>query len=142
MNKSAVMSLGVIALAVVMLCGCQILGLGPSDEDLVSATMADWKAALIAHDMDKLMETYSEDYASTEDGDKDSVREFVTGAIDQGYLDNTEVNLEDAQITIEGDKAEVAPVELTSDMGTYVFEYVNLQKENGAWLIVGMKAQE
>ena len=61
MGKTVVMISGVVALAVVMLCGCQILGMGPSDEDLVNATMADWKAALIAHDMDKLMETYSED---------------------------------------------------------------------------------
>jgi ketosteroid isomerase-like protein len=141
MNKSVIMSLGAAAFTVVMLCGCQILGLGPSDEELVSTTMADWKTALIANDLDKLMETYSENYTSTEEGGKDSVREFIAEAIDQGYLDNTEVNLEDAQITIEGDKAEVAPVELTSDMGTYVFEYVTLQKENGAWLIVGSKGQ-
>jgi ketosteroid isomerase-like protein len=136
------MNLGVAALAVVMLCGCQILGLGPSDEELVSATMADWKTALIAHDLDKLMESYSENYVNIEGGDKDSVREFVAGVIEQGYLDNVEVNLEDAQITIEGDKATVAPVELTSDTGTYVLEYTTLQKEDGVWLIVSSKAEE
>ena len=142
MGKSVVKNSGVVALVVVMLCGCQILGLGPSDEDLVNATMAKWKAALIAHDMDKLMETYSENYANIEGGDKASVREFIVGVIDQGYLENLEVNLEDAQTTIEGDKATVAPVELTSDMGTYVLEYTKLQKENGDWLIVGSKTQE
>lgn len=141
MGKSVVMNSGVIALAVVMLCGCQILGLGPSDEDLVCATMADWKAALIAHDMDKLMETYSENYANTEGGGKNSVREFISGVIDQGYLDNTKVNLEDAKITIEEGKATVAPVEVTSDAGEYVLEY-ELQKENGAWLIISSDSQQ
>jgi ketosteroid isomerase-like protein len=136
------MNLGVAALAVIMICGCQILGFGPSDEDLVNATMANWKAALIAHDMDKLMETYSENYTNIEGGDKDSVREFIAEAIDQGYLDNTEVNLEDAQITIEGDKASVAPIELISDAGTYVLESTTLQKEDGIWLIVSSKGEE
>ena len=141
MGKSIVMNSGVVVLAVVMFCGCQILGLGPSDEDLVNATMADWKAALIAHDMDKLMETYSENYANTQGGDKDSVREFIAGVIDQGYLDNVKINLEDAQIKIEGDKADVDPVELTSDGGTYVLDYT-LQKEQKAWLIVFSEMQQ
>jgi len=136
MKKLVILSLSLVVLAALLVCGCQILGVGPSDEKLVSATMADWKAALIAHDLDKLMETYSEDYVSTQGDGKDSVREFIAGAIEQGYLDNVKVNLEDAQITIEGDKANVGPVELTSDAGTYVLEYT-LQKEDGTWLIVG-----
>jgi ketosteroid isomerase-like protein len=142
MRKSVVMNSGVVILAVVMLCGCQIFGLGPSDEDLINATMAKWKTSLIAHDVDKLMETYSEKYLNTEGGDKNSVREYVAGVIEEGYLDNLQVNLEDAQITIEGNKATVAPVELTSDTGTYVLEYNKLQKEKGTWLIVSSKAQE
>lgn len=142
MGKPVIMNLGVVVLAVVTLCGCQIPGLGTSDEDLINATMADWSAALIAHDMDKLMETYSESYVNTEGGNKASVREFIAGVIDQGYLDNLEVNLEDAQATIEGDKATVAPVELTTDTGTYVLEYVKLQKEDGDWLIVDSKTRE
>jgi len=140
MEKSVVMNLGMIALAVAMLCGCQILGLGPSDEDLINATMADWSAALIAHDMDKLMETYSENYVNTEGGGKASVREFIAGVIDQGYLDNTKVNLEDAKVTIEGDKADVGPVEVMSDAGTYVLDYT-LQKEDKVWLIIGSEMQ-
>jgi hypothetical protein len=142
MGKSVFINSGIIALAIIMLCGCQILGLGPSDEELVNTTMVKWRTALIAHDMDKFMETYSENYTSTQGGNKNSVREFVTGVIDQGYLDNLEVNLEDAQITIESEVATVAPIELTSDTGTYVLEYAKLQKENGVWLIVSSKTQE
>ena len=68
------------------------------------------------------------------------MREFIAGVIDQGYLDNVKVNLEDAQIKIEGDKAIVAPVELTSDTGTYVLDYT-LQKEKKASLIVFSEMQ-
>ena len=142
MVKSVVINSGVVILMVFMLCGCQILGLGPSDEELINATMTKWKAALIAQDVDMLMETYSENYLNSEDGDKNSVREYVVGVIEEGYLDNLKVNLEDAQITIEDDIATVAPVELTSDTGTYVLEYNKLKKEKGAWLIVNSKAQE
>ena len=141
MKKLVILSLSLVVLAALLVCGCQILGVGPSDEELVSATMADWKATLIAHDLDKLMETYSEDYVSTQGGGKDSVHEFIAGAIEQGYLDNVKVNLEDAQIMIEGDKANIGPVELTSDAGTYVLEYT-LQKEEGIWLIVGSTSLE
>jgi len=142
MAKSVITNWGVAALAVVMLCGCQILGMGPSDEELVNATMAEWKAALVAHDLDKLMETYSENYLNTQGGDKDSVRKFIEQAIEQGYLDNARVNLQGAQIKIEGDKANVGPVQVMSDTGTFVIESTTLQKENGAWLIVGSKRQE
>jgi ketosteroid isomerase-like protein len=140
MEKTVIMNLSVVALVVVTLCGCQILGMGPSDEDLINTTMADWSAALIAHDMDKLMETYSESYTNSQGGDKASVREFISGVIDQGYLDNTKVNLEDAEIKIEGEKADIGPVEVISDSGTYVLDYT-LQKEDKAWLIVGSEMQ-
>ena len=140
MGKPVIINLGVIVLAGVMLCGCQILGMGPSDEDLINAMMADLSAALIAHDMDKLMENYSENYSNSQGGDKASVRGFIAEAIDQGYLDNTKVNLDDVEIKIEGDKADVGPMEVISDSGTYVLDYT-LQKEGNAWLIVSSELQ-
>jgi hypothetical protein len=139
MYKSVIVSLGA-ALFVVAVSGCQILGGGPSDTDLVNATMTDWKAALIAHDMDKLMKTYSESYLNTEGGNKASVRDFISGAIEQGYLENTKVNLEGAEVTIEDDKAGVAPVEVTADGGAYVLDF-KLQKEDKSWLIVFSQMQ-
>jgi ketosteroid isomerase-like protein len=114
---------------------------GPSDEQLVNTTMAEWKAAMAVQDIDKLMAAYSENYVSSRGGGKDSVREFMTNVFELGYLDNVKVNLEDAQITIEADKAKVGHVELTFDAGAYVLEYT-LQKENEAWLIVSSKRLE
>jgi len=142
MKKSVVINSYVAILVFFMLCGCQILGLGPSDAELIKATMIKWKTSLIAHDVDTLMETYSEKYVNVEGGNKNSVREYVARVIQQGYLDNLEVNLVDAKVTIEGDKATVAPVKLISDAGTYVIEYNKLQKEKGTWLIISSKARE
>ncbi len=136
MKKAVILNLSLAVLAAAMICGCQTLGVGLSDEELVSITMAEWKAALVAKDLDKQMAAFSDNYVSSRGSGKDAMRERMTRAIEQGYLDSVEVNIEDAQITIEGDKATFGPVEFISDRGTFALEYT-LQKEDGAWLIVG-----
>jgi len=138
MKRSVILNLSLFVLAAFLVCGCQTLGVGPSDEELISTTMAEWKAALVAKDIDKLMAAYSENYVSTRGTGKDSIREFMARAFEQSFLDSVEVKIEDAQITIEGDKAAYGPVEFISDRGTFTLEY-KLQKEDGAWLIVGSK---
>jgi ketosteroid isomerase-like protein len=141
MKKSVILNLSLAVLTAVLVYGCQTLGVGPSDEELVNATMAEWKAALAAKDMDKLMATFSEDYVSARGTGKDAMLEFMTRAFDEGFMDNVEVNVENAQITIEGDKATFGPIEFESDRGMFALEYT-LQKEDGAWLIVSSKRQE
>jgi len=138
MKKSAIIKLGVGVLTIVMIGGCQ---LGPSNEELINATMTDWKAALIAQDLDKLMAVYSENYVSTSGEPKASMREFMAGVFEEGILDDVEVNLEDATTTIEGGKAEVRPIELSTVMLDKTIE-LTLKKENGDWLIVGSNYQE
>lgn len=139
MKRSVILNLSPVVLAAFLVCGCQTLGVGPSDEELISTTMAEWKTALVAQDIDKLMAAYSENYVSTRGTGKDSIREFMARAFEQSFLDSVEVKIEDAQITIEGDKATYGPVEFVSDRGTFTLEY-KLQKEDGAWFIVGSKS--
>ncbi len=134
MKKSVILNLSLAVLVAILVCGCQTAG--PSNEQLVSTTMADWKASLIAEDLDKLMTVYSMNYVSTRGTGKDSMREFMTTAFESDFMDNVEINLEDAEIIIEGDKATYGPVEFLSDRGTFTLEY-KLQKEEEAWLIVG-----
>ncbi len=141
MKKSIILNLGLAVFVSAFLCGCQTIGVGPSDEELISSTMTEWKAAMAGKDIDKLMATFSDDYVSTRGSGKDAMREFMTRAFDEGFMDNVEVNVENAQITIEGDKATFGPVEFISDRGTFALEY-SLQKENGAWLFVGSKRQQ
>ena len=135
MKKSVIMKLGVVVLAAALIGGCQM---GPTDEELINTTMGKWKEALIAQDLDKLMETYSEDFESMEGGDKEASREFLEGFFDEGYVNGAEVDLEEAETTIEENEAEVSGVELILDMGTITLDFT-LQKEKGAWLIVGVE---
>lgn len=139
MKKAVIIKLSVAVFIMVLAGGCQSGSL--CDEELINTTMTDWKAALIARDLDKAVATYSENYTSTRGSGKDSVRERITKIFDQGYLDNVKVNLEDAETTIDEDKAEFGPVEFSSDRDVFTREYT-LQKEDGAWLIIGSKKQQ
>jgi ketosteroid isomerase-like protein len=136
MKRSVVTKLGAGVLALVLLCGCATFGKGPSDEELIAATMAKWAAGLAAKDADKVMATYSENFATPDLPDKAAMRELIDMAIDQGYLDDAEVNTDEAKTVIEGNKATVGPVELSGAMGSMMLDFT-LQKEGGAWLIVG-----
>ncbi len=141
MKRSVILNLNLFVLAAFLVCGCQTLGVGPPDEQLVNTTMAVWKAAMTAQDIDKLMAVYSENYVSSRGGGKDSIRVLMIRAFDEGFMDSVDVKIEDPQITIEDDKATFGPVEFVSDRGAFVLEY-KLQKEDGAWLIVSSKRLE
>ena len=79
MNRSIITKLAMGILMVLLVCGCQIIGGGPSDEELISATINDWKAAHDTQDIDKIMATFSENYVSMRGDGKDSMREFLPG---------------------------------------------------------------
>jgi len=65
----------------------------------------------------------------------------MTRIFDQGWMDNVKVNLEGAEITIDGDKAEFGPVEFSSNEGMFTRQFT-LQKEYEDWLLIGSNAQE
>ena len=141
MKKSAINKLGVGVLTIVLIGGCQLISRGPSNEELINAALADWKAAMIAHDLDKFMAVYSENFVSMSGDSKASWREFMADVFDGGYLHDVEVNIEDATRTIEDGKAEVRPIELSTPMQSITVE-LTLQKETGAWLVVGGDYQQ
>ena len=107
----------------------------PSDEELIKAVLAAWKAGIQAKDMDKVMAVHSEKFESSEATGKKEQREALNGYIEAGYLDDAEVNLEGAKIKIEGDKASVTGVGLETSMGAVELEF-ELRKE---WLITGFE---
>jgi ketosteroid isomerase-like protein len=110
--------------------------MGPSDEELINTTMNTWKQALIAQDVNAMMAGYSEEYSSADGTDKEGVREFMEGATDGGVLDNLEINLETAELSIQDDKAEFGPVEIMSDMGSMDFVYTLKKEDKKTWRII------
>lgn len=140
MKKSIILSLSLLIFAVVF-CGCQTPAEGPTDKQLINTAMTEWKAALEARDLDRLMALFSDNYVSSSGDGKVAMRERTAGAIERGSLDNIKVKIENAKITLVGDQATFGPVELTSDRGTLTIEYT-LHREDVKWLIVGSKRQE
>ena len=141
MEKSVILSLSLLVFAVVF-CGCQTPVVeGPSDEQLINTAMTEWKAALEAKDLDRLMALFSDSYVSSSGSGKVAMRERMAGAIERGFLDNINIKIENAKLTLVGDQATFGPVELTSDRGTLTIEYT-LQREDIKWLIVSSKRHE
>jgi len=105
----------------------------------IMTTVKAWTDGLIAQDIDAAMATFSENFEHYEYGDKAGVKDFIGQAIDMGYLEGLEVELEDAEVELDGGEATVYPIELMGAFGSVTFELV-LTQEGGAWKVTGMDA--
>jgi ketosteroid isomerase-like protein len=110
--------------------------MGPTDEELINTTMSNWKQALIDMDVDAILAGYSEDFSSERVQGKDEMREFMERAIDEGWLENIDINLEIAQLTITDDSAEFAPVEIIGDAGEMEIEFTLKKEDKKTWRII------
>jgi ketosteroid isomerase-like protein len=103
--------------------------------------MNSWKQAIIDNDVDAILAGYSEDFSSERVEGKDQMREFMEGAIDQGWLENIDINLEIAQLTITDDTAEFAPVEIIGDNGEMELNFTLKKEDKKIWRIISSGAQ-
>ncbi|NIA14268.1 MAG: hypothetical protein GWP08_09310 [Nitrospiraceae bacterium] len=133
----SVMFVSVLALG--LLSGCATSG--PSDEELVGDVVKGWTAAALAQDVDAMLKFYSDDFQNYEFGGKDGLGEFLTDAKDMGYLEDCEIDTEGAKIEIDGDTAEVYPVEMTAAFGSATLEFA-LKKEASGWMITAMDVEQ
>jgi len=140
MKKSGIVTLAAAVALATTLYGCATLfgGGGPSDEELVAATLAEWKAGLEAQDIEKMMAQISEDFEG-ERGGKSELNGFLEGAIDQGYIEGAEVDLEGAETTIEGETASVMGVGVETDMGGATMDMELKKEADGVWRICAME---
>ena len=136
MGRSRMATALVATMVVALVCGCATMGKGLSDEELIEQTLTAYNAAMVAQDIDKMMAAYSEDFEGENGEGKEDIGELLGGAIDQGYLEDLEVNVEDCEIKIEGGKAAVGPVEYSAAMGSISFEYTMKKDPDGVWRIV------
>lgn len=124
----------VFVLGLILMCGCATGPKGPTDVELIAAQAENFKTALLAKDIDALMETISEDFYHPEMGDKAAAKDFLEQAMDSGYLDEAEMDLENAETEIEGDTATVYPLELSGPAGSVTIG-LDLKKDAEGWFI-------
>ncbi|MFC1737532.1 hypothetical protein ACFL1G_00590 [Planctomycetota bacterium] len=127
MKKSAISKLIAILFCTGCICGCQF---GSSDQQLVCNTMAGWKNAVTEKNLDAIMENYSEDFTSERGTGKEQTRDFMESIIYQGYLDDVEIDIDNADINITDDTAEFYPVQIQSQMVQSLSLKFTLKKED------------
>jgi hypothetical protein len=125
----------VAVLAVVLVVGCASAPKGPSDEELIDQVLTTWTDAILEKDIDKGMSVTSENFSNAEASDKSAWRSYLEWISGAGYLDGAEVDDSNSETVIDGDKATVGPLVLTTAAGVFNLE-LNLDKEEGGWMVV------
>jgi ketosteroid isomerase-like protein len=135
MGKSQIAVLLVAGMLVVA-AGCD-MAVGLNDGAQLTAALVQWKTATEAQDIDKMMEPYSDDFEGEGGVGKEEVREFLSGMIDEGYLEEMEMDISEAEIKIEGDKATVGPIRYIGDWGEEEDTRILKKESDGVWRVVG-----
>lgn len=110
-----------------------------SPEEAGAAIVNGFFEAAGKEDVDTMMSFFSEDFDHYEYGDKEGIKDFLSQAIDMGYMDGIESSTEDAEYEVEGDEMTIYPVDVSGAFGSITFEYV-LKKEGSDWKIIGFDA--
>ena len=133
MGKSQIAVL-LVASLLALAAGC---GGGLSDEEQLTAALGQWKAAVEAQDLDKMIEPYSDDYEGESGEGKEGVREFLSGMMDEGALEDIDMDISEAEINIEGDKATVGPIYYSGNWGEVGMTRILKKEADGVWRVVG-----
>jgi len=126
---------GVIVI-VMSLAGCQLIG-GASAEEQIAEMLASFEELMEAQDIDGALELYSDSFSSTQGLNKQTLRDFMQGAKDQGALEGLEVSTENTEIVVNDDgTATAGPVQISSSSFT-ISQNLTLVNEDGTWLFSG-----
>jgi ketosteroid isomerase-like protein len=138
MSKKNLYAVTLMAVLGLVVSGCLTGGGGPTPEELIGKTLADWKTAIEAQDVDAAMALVSADYVGTQGGGKDAVQDFLENAKAQGNMADLEVLLDDAEITVDGDAGEAGPVDLSGSFGGFSLMLEFRKDEDEVWRISTM----
>lgn len=141
MRKTAILTLGISFCIAVLAGGCATGAKGPSDEELISSTLINWKAGMEDKNVDLIEMAISDAFSHYEYGNKDQMLSFLKGAFNDGTLDSAKVNLETAETKVDGDTASVYPVELMASFGSATLGFTLTKEADGAWRVTTMTVE-
>ncbi len=134
-----------VIFAMSLILGCAGTGKGPTDEELIRATIDKVKVALETKNLDMLMTTFADDFEHPEVGGKEEARQALQMGLESGYADEGKVDLTNMELKIDKEKgtASAYPIDLSSAAGSVSVELVlkkyEVTNEKGkkvpAWLI-------
>ena len=107
-------------------------------EHQIRVTMDKWKQAIVSHDIDKIVNFYSENFKSMDGNGKEGVRRMWTEIKELGYLEKLEIDLETAQIKVEGNTAEIR---IYNNEGEVEMDFALTRENESNWLITGIPSE-
>jgi hypothetical protein len=110
-------------------------------EASVKQALVDFKVGMETKDIDTLMAPISANFDHYEWGDKEMFQMFLEDTMAQGDLDNAEVEFGNAEISMEGDKAIVYPVEMLAVFGSVTIEFTIKKEDDGVWRVTGLEVE-
>ncbi len=106
-------------------------------EAQVRVAVARWRSAMLNADIDAVMATISADYRGGDGSDEVQVRRFLDNAFEGGHLAGLAIDVDQAEVRVEQEKAWVFPVRLTLPGEERPLRLaLHLIEEYGAWRIV------
>ncbi len=135
MKKNKYLKLTIAFLISLFLCGFQT---GTDDENLIRTTMNNWKKAVMAGDIDAIVEFYSDNFTSMDGNGKEGVRLLWQEIKKAGFLEKIEINLETARLEINGDTAEFF---IYDDEGEVDMDFALTKEDGKTWLITGIPSE-
>jgi hypothetical protein len=107
-------------------------------EAALKSNIAKLLTAAKDNNLDGIMAMVSDDFDYYQVGDKEALRGFIQGAMDAGYIemyiDDVEVNTDDAEIEQDGDEYTIYPIEISGPFGSITVEIVAV-KEGGTFKV-------
>ncbi len=138
MKKSAMMTLA-SALVLLVAAGCATTSGDPvlTDEEQIAKQLQEGIASIVAKDYSLFEKSVSDDFYSNVIGNKEDLLDYLKNADDMGFLDDLEVDLSEAAIVVDGDKASISGITAKGAFGSQPLTFDGV-KENGVWLITGL----
>lgn len=87
-----------------------------------------------ALDPDSMLKAFADDFSSDQGGGRSEYREFLTGAIEQGFLDDMKIDMSETKIELENNEASVEGITLSGAFGELNMDF-KLVKRDGKWLV-------
>ena len=119
-----------------MMAGCATGG-SADPSAAIAKQVKGFVGALKAEDLDAVMALVSENFKHYEYQNKAGLKDFLSQAIDMGYLEDVESDIEGMEVKMEGVKGTAYPVELSGAFGTATLE-LEFTQEDAGWMITGM----
>ena len=120
---------------VLLFSGCTAIQ-GPTPEEEVLAMLDTYHVAELAKDVSTMTEAFSNNFSNSQGATKAVLQQFFQGLVDYGALDNLKINMDNAEVAIDGDTATIKGVSYTSSMGTATYVYTLQREADGIWRFV------